>query len=97
MTGNEETVNRYGANRIRIDMVECADVVADRACPPHDLPAVPAGVAVAVEHCTLQLRIAIFARASTLSHDFLAAADVDEFLISEKLELAFAFHLDPPD
>jgi hypothetical protein len=97
MTSNEETINRYGTNRVRVDMVKRADVVADRTCPAHDFPAIAASVAVAVEHCALETRIAIFSRASTLSHDLLTAADMDEFLISEKLELPLALHLDPLD
>jgi hypothetical protein len=97
MASDEEAVDGYGADRRRIDVVESADVVADRACPAHDFPAVAASVAVAVEHCALEARIAIFSRARTLSHDFLTTADVDELLIREKLELPLALHLDPLD
>ena len=76
-------------------MIERAKVQADWACPPHDLPAITALIAVAENHSSFLVRVAVLPRPRAAAHDFLARLDVDELLVRKEPELPLALHLNP--
>ena len=76
-------------------MIECAQVVTCRAGPAHDLPAVPALIAVAENHSSFLVRVAILPRPGAATHDLLTRLDVNKFLVREQAQLALALYFNP--
>ncbi|WP_152905034.1 hypothetical protein [Xylanimonas cellulosilytica] len=76
-------------------MIERAEVIPGRAGPSHDLPAVTALVAVAEDHSSFLVRVAILSRPCAATHNLLARLDVDKLLVREQAQLPFALHFNP--
>ena len=95
MTGDHETLDRGVPQRVRVHVIERAEVVTGRSGPAHDLPAVTALVAVAEDHSGLFVRVAVLPRPRAATHDLLARLNVNEFLIREQAQLARPVHINP--
>ena len=76
-------------------MIERAKVQADRACPPHDLPAITALVAVAEDHSSFLVRVSVLPRPCAATHDLLTRLDVNKFLVRKEPQLPLALNLNP--
>ena len=76
-------------------MIERAEVVTFRARPPHDLPAVPTLIAVAEDHSSLFIRVAILPRPGAAPHNLFTGLDMNELFIREQAQFLRAVHLNP--
>ena len=95
MTGDHETIDRGVPQRVRIDVIERAEVVADRAGPAHELAAVTALVAVAEDHSSFLVLVAVFPRPGAATYDLLTGLDMNELFIREQAQFLRAVHLNP--
>ncbi|WP_155807142.1 MULTISPECIES: hypothetical protein [Bacteria] len=95
MASDHETIDRGVPQRVRVNMIERAEVVPGRAGPAHDLPTVPALVAVAEDHSSFLVRVAILPRPCAAAHDLLTGLDVDKLLVREQAQLALALYFNP--
>ena len=95
MARDHETIDRGVPQRVRVNVIERAEVVPGRAGPAHDLPAVTALIAVAEDHSSLFIRIAILPRPCAATHDLLTGLDVDKLLVRKEPQLPLALHFNP--
>jgi len=76
-------------------VVESPVSESDRACPTDWDPAIAANIAVAVDHCALELRISILTTAIATSLHLGFRQKVNEILGGEELDLPLSADLDP--
>jgi hypothetical protein len=95
VAGDHEPLDWGVPQRVRVNVVERAEVVSGRPGPSHDLPTVTALVAVAENHSSFLVRVAILPRPRTATHDLLTGLDVDKLLVREQAQLPLALHFNP--
>jgi hypothetical protein len=95
MARDHETIDWSVPQRVRIDVIERAEVVADRAGPAHELAAVTALIAVAEDHSSFLVLVAVLPRPGTAPHNLLTGLDMNELFIREQAQFLRAVHLNP--
>lgn len=95
MARDHETIDWSVPQRVRVHVIERAEVVADRASPPHELAAVPALIAVAEDHSSFLILVAVLPRPCAAAHDLLTGLDVNKLLVREQAQFLRAVHLNP--
>ena len=95
MASDHKTLDRGVPQRVRVHVIERAQVETDWSGPTHDLPAVTALIAVPVDDRSFLILVAVFPRPCAATHDLLARLNVNEFLIREQAQLARPVHLNP--
>jgi hypothetical protein len=95
MAGDHETLDRGVPQRIRVNVIERAQVETDWSGPAHDLPAVTALIAVPVDDRSFLILVAVFPRPRTAAHDLLTRLDMNEFLIREQTQLPLPLNIHP--
>ena len=95
MARDHETIDRGVPQRVRVNVIERAEVVPGRPGPTHDLPAITALIAVAEDHSSLFIRVAILPRPRAAPHDLLTRLNVDKLLVREQAQLPLAPNLNP--